>query len=136
MNSANYKLFVTKKALKEGRKLSITEDSKNSIKEELMFLQYWPDSKDQFDFETVNGLLKFNFDYVDGRHWIRVFVFQDDVRRIMWVLHVVEKKTNKLTTNDIHVVNTLYKEMIRLQKKYIKDLEKFEIKFAVIKGGK
>ena len=131
----NYKVISNKKVRKEGLKLGISESARKAIIKELRLLKFWPETKDLFDFETVNGCLKFNFDYVEG-HWIRVFVFQDDANKTMWVFKVVSKKTNKLTNADLQGLDAFVREIkLAIQQQEIAEKKK-QKHLKVIRGGK
>lgn len=134
--SVRYLVNVTKKARKDGEKLGLSAEAKRSIVEELKQLKYWPETKDIFDYEKVAGAFKFNFDFVEGK-WIRVFVYQDDVRKIMWIFKVIAKKTNKLTQTDITAVEAFVRE-IELEIKMYEEkmLQQQKPQLKVIKGGK
>src|SRR5262249_42107586 len=96
---------------------------------------YWPDNADEFYHEKVFGAIKFDFDIEDK--WIRVFVFQDDVRKTMWVLRAFAKKTNKLTGAQQISVETAVGRIeheIELFKQQQQQAEK-RAKLGVVRGG-
>lgn len=131
-----YTVYVTKRGRKDGEKTGLSRGAANSIKQELLLLKYWPDVKDIFDYEQVAGALKFNFDHVDNK-WIRVFVYQDDVRKIMWVFKVISKKTNKLTKTDVMAVEAYVREIEFDIKKYQTEqlAAASQAQLKVLKGG-
>lgn len=131
----NYVVFVGKKARKDGSKLGLSKDALRSIIEELKLLKHWPEVKDNFDYENVNGALKFNFDYVEGK-WIRVFVYQDDERKIMWVFKVIAKKTNKLVVADLMAVDSCVREIELEIRKHKAEKAKAKTNLKAIEGGK
>lgn len=91
----NYKVFVTKSALRDGRKLPVQAESKLEIILALKELKFWSQNSDDFDYEKVGKALEFKFHTKD--HWVRVFVYFDEDRKICWILRCYVKKTNDLS---------------------------------------
>lgn len=133
--TVTYKVLSNKKVRKEGVKLGISSAARKAIIKELKLLKFWPENKEQFDFESVNGCLKFNFDHVEG-HWIRVFVYQDDVRKVMWVFKVISKKTNKLTKADLAGVDAFVREIELAIQQELSVEKKKQNHLKIIKGGR
>jgi hypothetical protein len=91
-----YQVKVTKNARKQGLKTGLSEKSGFEIIADLKELKYWPKNREFFDYETVFEALEFK--YYSESKWIRVVVFQDEVRKTMWVIRVIVKKQNTLNT--------------------------------------
>lgn len=85
---------VTKAAIKQGKKLPITEKQRLEIIKDLKLLKHWSENEANFDYEPAFGAIEFKYNLA-GK-WIRVIVFQDDVRNVMWVIRVFAKKTNQI----------------------------------------
>lgn len=90
----NYKVKVTKAAIKQGKKLPITEKQRLEIIKDVKLLKHWSENEANFDYESAFGAIEFKYNLA-GK-WIRVIVFQDDVRKVMWVIRVFAKKTNQI----------------------------------------
>lgn len=90
----NYKVRVTKAAIKQGKKLPITEKQRLEIIKDVKLLKHWSENEANFDYESAFGAIEFKYNLA-GK-WIRVIVFQDDVRKVMWVIRVFAKKTNQI----------------------------------------
>ena len=132
-----YRVMVTGVALRQGRKLGISEPARAEIIEELKGLKYWPDSRDNFEYEMVEGAaLEIKFQHVEG-HWVRVFVFRDDERKIMWVIKVLGKKSNELRKVDLISLRTALSRMEEDLAAYRKEHERMKKdgSLRVLKGG-
>lgn len=90
----NYRVKVTKAAIKQGKKLPITEKQRLEIIKDVKLLKHWSENEANFDYESAFGAIEFKYNLA-GK-WIRVIVFQDDVRKVMWVIRVFAKKTNQI----------------------------------------
>lgn len=90
----NYKVKVTKAAIKQGKKLPITEKQRLEIIKDVKLLKHWSENEANFDYESAFGAIEFKYNLA-GK-WIRVIVFQDDERKLMWVIRVFAKKTNQI----------------------------------------
>ncbi len=90
----NYSVKVTKAAIKQGKKLPITEKQRLEIIKDVKLLKHWSENEANFDYESAFGAIEFKYNLA-GK-WIRVIVFQDDVRKVMWVIRVFAKKTNQI----------------------------------------
>lgn len=90
----NYKVKVTKAAIKQGKKLPITDKQRLEIIKDVKLLRHWSENEANFDYESAFGAIEFKYNLA-GK-WIRVIVFQDDVRKVMWVIRVFAKKTNQI----------------------------------------
>ena len=88
-----YRVMPTERAKRDGRKL-LRPSTRAGIINRLRHLASWPESTAKFEFEKAFGALEFKFHAEDK--WIRVFIYPDEVRRVMWVLRVFAKKTNDL----------------------------------------
>ena len=67
---------------------------------------------------------------------MEVFVYQDDVRKIMWVFKVIAKKTNQLTQTDLIAVKSFVREMELEIKNYEMKMQQQKPQLKVLKGGK
>ena len=90
----NYKVKVTKAAIKQGKKLPISEKQRLEIIKDVKLLKHWSENEANFDYESAFGAMEFKYNLA-GK-WIRVIDFQDDVRKVMWVIRVFAKKTNQI----------------------------------------
>lgn len=100
----NYQVKVTKQAIRQGHKLGLTNKSRLWIISQMKLIKHWPEIGEQFDYEMADKALEFKF-YVESK-WIRVFVYKDDDRKIMWVIKAITKKTNELSTTDMISLRT------------------------------
>lgn len=137
MFQATYKVKVTKQARKHGRSLPISKKDRLEIIDHLKTLKFWPDNREEFEYEKVLGAFEFKFLTKD--HWVRAFVYQDDVRKIMFVIKVIVKKTNQLSQVDLINLKTLVSSMTQ----EIDHFKKEELKkkngktqLQALKGGK
>lgn len=129
-----YKVSVTGVALRQGQKLGISERAKQEIIENLKCLKYWPDSESIFEYEKVEGTLEFKFQNVEGK-WIRVFVYQDDERKIMWVIKVMAKKSNQLRRVDLISLKTAVSRVEQDLDTYRKEeKKKKQFKLKILQG--
>ncbi len=135
----NYQVRVTKTARKQGEKLGLTEKARLRVINELRLLKYWPDIAENFDYEKAFGVLEFKFDRIENK-WIRVFVFKDEVRKTMWVINVLSKKTNKLTYADQVSIRTAVSRIehdLKFFEKKQKEIERMKNnKLQILKGGR
>ena len=106
-----YEVRATKRARKQGEKLPISEEARVQIIKELKRLKFWNTNEEEYTYETAYGAIEFKFQERD--HWIRVFVFQDDLRRTMWVFRVIAKKTNQIAQEDKMAIETAVSEFER-----------------------
>jgi len=130
-----YRVIATKQAKSAGKKL-LGEKDRLWLIRELITLKYWPDNANDFDHEKVYGAIKFDF-YLEQK-WIRVFVVQDDVRKVMWVVRAFAKKTNQLTTAQQISVQTAVgqiRQEIKVVEKRQKQLDP-RTQMRVIEGGR
>jgi len=130
-----YRVVATKHAKDAGKKL-LREENRLWLIRVLQRLKYWPENRDEFDFEKAFGAIEFKFDIEDK--WIRIFVYQDDVRKVMWVVRVFAKKTNQLTVAQRIGVETAVSRIeqeIALYEKEQKELGRRR-QWKVIEGGK
>ena len=88
-----YRVIPTERAMRDGRKL-LRPSTRAYIINRLRHLGTWPESATKFDFEKAFGVLEFKFHAEDK--WIRIFIYPNEIRRIMWVLRVFSKKSNDL----------------------------------------
>ena len=133
---ANYKVRVLKQVKKRGEKLDLKNKSKLEIIGHISRLKFWDNNKDDYEYETAFEALEFKF-YAEQK-WIRVFVFKDDERKIMHVIHVCKKKDNQIEKEHKIAVETIVrmiKNDIRRYKKE-KELEDKKGKLDVFDGGK
>lgn len=132
-----YQVFVTKSALRQGRKLSISPGSRLEIVNEMKGLRYWPQNRDNYSYEKVAGAFEFKFEYVDGTHWVRIFVFFDDDRRYAWIVKVLAKKTNALTKADLISIETAVSQIEHEIARWKKEQAKLKSKQSLnlVKGG-
>lgn len=118
LKQVNYRVSVTKRARKQGEKLKVSNRTKLEIIKELKQLKYWSVNEEDFEYESAFGAIEFKFD-VEGK-WVRVFVFQDDYRKTMWVIKVLDKKQNDLKKYDqigIETAVSALKREVLAQKK-------------------
>jgi hypothetical protein len=130
--TVKYSVKVTKTARKQGLKLGVTEKTRLWIIDEMKLLKHWPDIAPQFEHEGAFGTIEFKF--YEEKHWIRVFVFKDDERKIMWVVKVMSKKTNVLTSADQISIETAVSRMEQDLRNYKKRQSQPTLK--VVEGGK
>lgn len=132
-----YRVVATKQARAAGRKLFGNDRHRLGLIRELQELKYWPENKDRFEYEKIWGAIKFNFDHIEGK-WIRVFVYPDEDRQIMWVIAVFAKKTNQLSVaNQISVATAVSRveQEIKIYRKKQDQAQRMSA-LQVIKGGK
>jgi len=135
--SVNYIIKVTKTAKKQGRKLNLSDQALNWLINQVKLLKFWPENSAEFDCEKVGEAYEFKFDHVEDK-WIRVFIYQDNIRKILWVIKVMAKKQNSLTQADHISLQTAISQMKQDLNEY-KRLQLKEIKsnsLIAIKGGK
>ncbi len=131
-----YKVRVTKNARKQGVKTGLSEKARLEIIADLKELKYWPHNREFFDYETAFDALEFK--YYSESKWIRVIVFQDDVRKVMWVIRVMVKKQNTLNTIADKVgIETAVREVKADIRHYQKEQDKanHQGKLNLITGG-
>lgn len=134
---ANYTVKVTKIARKQGLKLGLSAENLDRIISQILRLCYWPENKDEFDYEKAFDAFEFKFNGIENK-WIRVFVYQDDVRKIMWVIKVMAKKQNALTKADkisIQAAVSMIEQDIREFEKQQKKMIQLE-GLKLLNGGK
>ena len=90
----NYKVQVLSSVKKLGDKLDLVKKSKLEIIKHISNLKYWDRNKDDYDYEIAYEAIEFKFSA--DQKWIRVFVYKDDERKIMHVIHVCKKKANQI----------------------------------------
>lgn len=135
--SINYTIKVTKTAKKQGRKLNLSGQTLNWLINQVKLLKFWPENSAEFDYEKVGEAYEFKFDHVEDK-WIRVFIYQDDIRKILWVIKVMAKKQNSLTQTDHISLQTAISQMKQDLNEYNR-LQLKEVKLnslIAIKGGK
>lgn len=126
---ANYEVSVTERAKKQGEKIPISECDKAEIIKELKKLKYWNTNEEIFDYETAYGAIEFKFQTRD--HWVRVFVYKDDFRKMMWVFRVIAKKSNQISKEDKIAIETAVSRF----EQEIRDLQKQKPKgMTLVKG--
>lgn len=133
----NYRVAVTKNARKQGLKLGLSYENLDSIISQIKRLCYWPDNKDEFEYEKAFEAFEFKFNGIENK-WIRVFAYQDDVRKTMWIIKVMAKKQNALTTADkigIQAAVSMIEQDIREFEKMKKRLAQIE-SLKLLNGGK
>lgn len=129
-----YKVKATKTARKQGEKLGIAPKEHLRIIRQLKRLKFWPDNQDEFEHEIVNGAIKFDFN--TAGQWVRAFFFQDDDRKIMWLIKVMAKKTNRLAQADLISLDVAVRGMKQEIQRYQKALEEQKKKLTLLRGGK
>jgi hypothetical protein len=129
----NYVVKVTKTARKQGLKLGITDKTRLWIIEEMKLLKHWPEISQNFDYENAFGAIEFKFH--EEKHWIRVFVYNDDLRKTMWVIKVMSKKTNALTVADKISIETAVSRMEQDLKTFKKKQSQAQLGLKLV-GGK
>lgn len=132
-----YKVVPTKIAIKQGKKLGVSDVTLYELIQEVKLLKFWPDNEGQFDYEKVGEAIEFKFNGVENK-WIRVFVWQDDERKILWVVKVMAKKQNALKTHEKISLETAVSQ-IKEDLKFYKKNETKQLEIArlkVVDGGK
>jgi mRNA-degrading endonuclease RelE of RelBE toxin-antitoxin system len=134
--SENYQVFVTKAARRDGRKLPISNLEKFEIILALKDLKYWPENAEDFEQEKVGKALEFKFHTKD--HWVRVFVYFDDERKLAWILRCYVKKTNELANVVIIAITGAVSAIEADIQKWKKDQARAVAKAAltIVEGGK
>ena len=130
----NYRVQVTGTALKQGRKLPVPDKVKAWIIQEMLLLKYWPQIADRFEHEPAFGAIEFKFGSRD--HWIRVFVYQDDDRKMMWIIKVMVKQQNDLRVADKISIQTAITRIKQDIEQFKKQQEEQKKNLKVVKGGK
>jgi hypothetical protein len=133
----NYLVKPTKAAIKQGRKLPLSEKERLEIIRDVQLLKHWSGNASNYDCENAFGAIEFKYD-LSGNRWIRVMVFQDDIRKIMWVIRVFAKKNNQIGKADkIGIENavTRMKNEIKSFERRQKNLSAKE-KLNLVSGGK
>ena len=133
----NYKVKVKKAAIKQGRKLPITNKQRLGIIDDIKLLKHWSENEDNYDYENAYGAIEFKYD-LPGKKWIRVVVFKDDVRKIMWVIRVFLKKTNSISRVHQIGIETAVTQIKSEIREYEKAHRRNETKgkLNVVTGGK
>lgn len=132
-----YRVIATKQARDAGKKL-LRESNLLWLIRELKQLKHWPNNRDEFEYEKAFRAIEFKF-YIEGK-WIRVFVYQDDSRKVMWVIRAFAKKTNQLTTHQQVSVETavsrLEQEIRLYTRRKQQELSARRNRLRVIEGGR
>ena len=131
--TANYRVQVTGTALKQGQKLPVTDKVRAWIIQEMLLLKYWPQIADRFDHEPAFGAIEFKFGSRD--HWIRVFAYQDDERKTMWIIKVMVKKSNELRVADKVSITTAISRIKQDIEHFKKQQEEQKKNLKFLKGG-
>lgn len=133
---SNYKVSVTKSARRQGHKLPISSDDKANIIREMKELKHWSLNEHTFNYESAYGALEFKYNL--SQHWVRIFVFQDDVRKVMWIFRAIVKKDNQIAKEDKLAIETAVKRFKREILAYAQDQEKSEKakNLDILRGGK
>jgi len=130
-----YRVIALNPAKDAGKKL-LREENRLWLIQELQRLKYWPDNEDEFDYEKAFGAIEFKFRIEDK--WIRIFVYEDNTRKVMWVLRAYAKKTNQLTVAQRIGVETAVSRIeqeIKLYEKQQKQLDR-RSQLRVLQGGR
>lgn len=104
MYQVRYTVSATKQARRQGRQSGLGREALLRIIKQVKELKYWPDNESTFEYEKVHGAFEYKFQ--EEQKWIRVFVYQDDFRKVMWVIKVLDKKSNALRPVDIISLKT------------------------------
>lgn len=133
---ANYSVKVTKAAIRQGKKLPITEKQKLEIINDLKLLKFWSENESNYDYQSAYGAIEFKYDLA-GNKWIRVMVYQDDARKIMWIIKVFAKKSNQISRVDQIGIETAVSR-IRAEIRAFEKKQKYERakkKLNLVSGG-
>lgn len=130
-----YRVFVTKAARRAGKKLGLSTEAKKAIIYQLKELKYWPDTSRYFEFEKINGALKFNFDHVENK-WVRVFCYQDNARKVMWIFMILAKKQNRLTQLENKKIELNVRRIEKEITDYKMNLKNSNKSLKLLDGGK
>ena len=133
----NYIVKVKKAAIKQGKKLAITNKQRLEIIGDLKLLKHWSENAENYDFENAFGAIEFKYN-LPGKKWVRVMVYQDEVRKIMWVMKVFNKKTNSISKVHQIGIETAVSQVKNDIRKYEKKQKNREAKskLSVVTGGK
>jgi hypothetical protein len=133
----NYKVKVTRAAIKQGKKLPISEKQRLEIVKDVKMLIHWSENEANFDYESAFGAIEYKYD-LPGKKWIRVIVFQDDVRKVMWVIRVFAKKTNQIEKVHRIGIETSVTQIKAEIRKYEKEQKYIDArnKLNLVSGGK
>jgi len=133
----NYKVRVTKATIKQGTKLPITDKQRLEIIKEMKLLKHWNENEANYDYEPAFGAIEFKFN-LPGKKWIRVIVFQDDERKIMWVIRTFAKKSNQIEKRHQIGIETAVSQLKAEIEKYKREQKYMNAKnnLGVVKGGK
>lgn len=132
----NYKVKLTKAARKQGNKLRISEKERLEIIEQLKLLKHWSENESDFEYENAFECIEFKFKTLN--HWVRIIVFKDDVRKIMWIIKAFLKKTNAIErVHQIGIESTVtqIKAEMREYEKELKNKNK-RATLNIVAGGK
>lgn len=133
----NYSVRPTKATIKQGKKLPLSPKERLEIIKDIKLLKHWNENEANYEYESAYGAIEFKYDY-PGKKWIRVMVFQDDVRKVMWVIRVFAKKDNQISKVDKIGIETAVTNMKTEIRKFEKEQKNMKAKnnLNVLKGGK
>ncbi len=131
----NYSVKVTKAARRQGKQLKLSPEVKYELIVEMKELKYWDQNSSEYDYEEAFGAIEFK--YQRERKWIRIIVFKDDDRRIMWVIRVFSKKNNQILDVDKIGIETAVRRLKREIMEYKKQqkLEEKKQKLKLLSKG-
>lgn len=117
--------------------MHITDKQRLEIIDDIKLLKHWNQNADYYDYESAFGAIEFKYD-LPGKKWIRVMVYQDGVRKIMWVIRVFNKKTNSISKVHQIGIETAVSQIRNDIRKYEKEQKNKEVKgiLNVVTGGK
>lgn len=133
----NYSVKATKAAIKQGTKLPITDKERLEIIRDVKLLKHWSENEANYEYENAFGAIEFKYN-LSGKRWIRVIVFKDDVRKVMWVIRVFAKKTNQIERVHQIGIETAVTQIKAEIRKFEKDQKYLEAKknLSLVAGGK